>query len=143
MDDYPEDFLGPTGEDWRVPVSELSSRQDCLVKALQTENYAAVLIQNPVDLYYFTGTRQNASFYCTEDGDRRLYVRRSLSRAIHESGGDDAPHEVVPFPRSKEFSSNLPYTPALQFGAIPHQFGAWFSQLLGTDSDCTLSLIHI
>ena len=141
MDDYPEDFLGPTGEDWRVPVSELSSRQDCLVKALQTENYAAVLIQNPVDLYYFTGTRQNASFYCTKDGDRRLYVRRSLSRAIHESGGDDAPHEVVPFPRSKEFSSNLPHKPALQFGAIPHQFGAWFSQLLGTDSDCT-SLVH-
>ena len=60
---------------------------------------------------------------------------------IHESGGDDAPHEVVPFPRSKEFSSNLPHTPALQFGAIPHQFGAWFSQLLGTDSDCT-SLVH-
>ena len=62
MDDYPEDFLGPTGEDWRVPVSELSSRQDCLVKALQTENYAAVLIQNPVDLYYFTGTRQMPHF---------------------------------------------------------------------------------
>ena len=44
-------LVGPEGEDWRVPVSELESRQRELANRLAMEGHEAALIQTPVDLY--------------------------------------------------------------------------------------------
>ena len=42
------EFLGPDGEDWRVPVTELEHRIELLSKALQEEKIPGVFIQQDV-----------------------------------------------------------------------------------------------
>ncbi|MDC0055731.1 M24 family metallopeptidase [Deltaproteobacteria bacterium] len=141
---WSEDTLsGPEGEDWRVPVSELEERQNNFATLLREAEIEAALIQNPVDLYYFAGGRQNASLLIPADEDKTStqFVRRSLRRAKYEAGGDDAPHQVEAFPRMKEFSSAISCTPALQSGSIPSSFADRFSSALGVGGDCT-NLVH-
>jgi Xaa-Pro dipeptidase len=138
-----DDLRGPDGEDWRVPVAELQYRQKALSSALIEAGLSGALIQNPVDLYYFAGGRQNASLFIPADEDVRpvQYVRRSLRRAKWEAGADDSPHDVTAFPRMKEFADVLGCSPALQHGAIPSSFASRFSSLLGDGGDCT-QLVH-
>lgn len=137
------DLSGPDGEDCRVPVPELVIRQETMAQALRDDGLEGALIQNPVDLYYFTGGRQNASLFISADENVMpvQYVRRSLKRARWEAGADDAPHEVESFPRLKEFSAAIGCTPALQHGAIPSAFASRFSSALGDGGDCT-GLVH-
>jgi len=134
-------LVGPEGEDWRVPVSELESRQNELASRLAQQGLDAALIQTPVDLYYYAGGRQNASLLVTADGDSRLFVRRSLSRAKHESGGDDSPHTVESFPRMAAFAEEIGCIPSMQFGELPHSFANRFASKLDIIHDCT-EIIH-
>jgi len=134
-------LVGPEGEDWRVPVSELETRQAILQDSIRQSGLAGALIQAPVDLYYYSGGRQNASLFVPAEGDVRLFVRRSLTRARHESGGDDSPHIVESFPRMKEFAETLGCKPALQFGEIPHSFASRFANVLGSTEDIT-GIVH-
>tara|TARA_B100000925_G_C21991398_1_gene467013 strand:+ start:651 stop:1868 length:1218 start_codon:yes stop_codon:yes gene_type:complete len=134
-------LVGPEGEDWRVPVSELESRQNELASRLAQQGLDAALIQTPVDLYYYAGGRQNASLLVTADGDSRLFVRRSLSRAKHESGGDDSPHTVESFPRMAAFAEEIGCIPSMQFGELPHSFANRFASKLDIVHDCT-EIIH-
>ena len=141
MQDSLSTLVGPEGEDWRVPVSEMEERQNLLAKLLQENDIEAALVQNPVDLYYYSGGRQNASLLVKANGESRLFVRRSLSRAKFESGGDDSPHSVENFPRMAEFSDTIGCTPAMQFGELPHTFADKFANRIGATKDCT-SIIH-
>ena len=134
-------LVGPEGEDWRVPVSELESRQNELASRLAQQGLDAALIQTPVDLYYYAGGRQNASLLVTADGDSRLFVRRSLSRAKHESGGDDSPHTVESFPRMAAFAEEIGCIPSMQFGELPHSFANRFASKLDIIHDCS-EIIH-
>ena len=134
-------LVGPEGEDWRVPVSELESRQSELASRLAEQGLDAALIQNPVDLYYYAGGRQNASLLVTADGDSRLFVRRSISRAKHESGGDDSPHTVESFPRMAAFAEEIGCIPSMQFGELPHSFANRFASKLDIIHDCS-EIIH-
>ena len=134
-------LVGPEGEDWRVPVSELENRQKELASRLAKQGIEAALIQTPVDLYYYTGGRQNASLLVTADGDSRLFVRRSLSRAKHESGGDDSPHTVESFPRMAAFAEEIGCIPSMQFGELPHSFANRFASKLDIIHDCS-EIIH-
>ena len=45
------DIVGPDGEDWRVPVTELAARQTRLADMLAEAQVPGALIQHPVDLY--------------------------------------------------------------------------------------------
>ena len=86
-----EDMSGPDGEDWRVPVKELEARLEHLSQRLARAEISGALIQNPVDLYYYAGGRQNGALFVPaansnasihQDGDGvRFFVRRSVSRA--------------------------------------------------------------
>ena len=134
-------LVGPEGEDWRVPVSELETRQNQLAKLLRENDLEAALIQNPVDLYYYAGGRQNASLLVKSDGESRLFVRRSLSRAKYESGENDSPHSVENFPRLAEFSESIGCTPAMQFGELPHTFASRFASKISATEDCT-AIVH-
>ena len=134
-------LVGPEGEDWRVPVSELESRQNELASRLSKEGLEAALIQTPVDLYYYAGGRQNASLLVTAEGDSRLFVRRSLSRAKHESGGSDSPHSVESFPRMATFAEEIGCIPAMQFGELPHSFATRFASKISATQDCT-QIVH-
>ena len=73
-----EDLLGPEGQDWRVPVSELEQRISKLANLLQENNLSGALIQSPVDLYYYAGGRQNGA----------LFIPATGSKASIDSGGD-------------------------------------------------------
>ena len=100
----PSDIVGPDGEDWRVPVSELEARQTCLAEMLAEANLPGALVQHPVDLYYYAGGRQDGTLFVPAKeagasveagGDGPVaFVRRSLKRAVWEAGGDDAPHRI-------------------------------------------------
>ena len=131
------DLVGPDDEDWRVPVSELISRQKKLSDLLSKNNISGALIQHPVDLYYFSGTRQNSSLYIPatnspasieEGGNGTIqFVRRSLKRAIWESGGDNSPHILEKFPRMSQFEEKLRaigvnQLPSMQLNSLPYNF---------------------
>ena len=148
-----EDLAGPDGEDWRVPVSELAARQQRLGELLAKSGISGAFIQHPVDLYYYAGGRQNASMYIPALGSEHprsvLFVRRSLQRAQYEGGGDDAPHEILSFPRMSQLVDALAQrgvtsAPGLQFGEIPVTYSERFVKafsVLGSCPDVT-SLIH-
>jgi Xaa-Pro aminopeptidase len=140
MDDLPT-LVGPEGEDWRVPVGELQTRQSSLASSLRESGLKGALIQTPVDLYYYTGGRQNGTLLVTAEGDARLFVRRSLARAKYESGGSDSPHTVETFPRMAQFTEEIGCTPAMQFGELPHGFASNFAEKTGATEDCT-SIVH-
>lgn len=153
------DLTGPDGEDWRVPVSELAARQQQLAERMRDQGQPGVLIQHPVDLYYFAGGRQNASMFipAAEAGGSRqaggngpvLFVRRSLQRALHEGGGNDCPHDVESFPRMKQFAEVLSargvvHAPSLQFGEVPKSYSDRFVSALSPLGDCkdATTIIH-
>ena len=160
MPDWDSSVLsGPEGEDWRVPVSELEQRLNALADALQASSLPGVLIQHPIDLYYFAGGRQDGTMFVPAQGAGGsaqaggdgpvFYVRRSLQRAQHEAGGENAPFIIEPFPRLRLLSETLQSrgvtdAPALQFGELPTTFANRFSNALsslGTCADAT-SVIH-
>jgi len=148
------DLAGPDGEDWRVPVSELVNRQHRLGEYLAEAGLSGAFIQHPVDLYYYAGGRQNASMYIPAQGAENsqavLFVRRSLQRAQFEGGGDDTPHEVVPFPRMAHLVATLRQrgvtsAPGLQFGEIPATYAERFVNVfteLGPCPDVTAIIHH-
>lgn len=150
---------GPDGEDWRVPVSELESRIESLSVVLQQNSLPGVFVQHPVDLYYFAGGRQNATLFIPAKGTKAsiegggdgpvLFVRRSISRAIFEAGGENAPFEIQTFPRMKSLvevlqERGVSKAPALQFGEIPASFIQRFTTTLSPLGDCSdaTALIH-
>jgi Xaa-Pro dipeptidase len=68
-----------------VPRSELERRRLGLQEGLREDGIDAALIVQPVDLYYFTGTLQQAHLIVPARGEPLLLVRRDLSRAREES----------------------------------------------------------
>ena len=152
-------LLGPEGEDWRVPVSELAARINRLSKDLAAEGQAGALIQTPVDLYYYCGGRQNGTLFVPAYGTDAsingggdgsvFFVRRSISRAKYEAGGDDSPFEIAPFPRMKAFGEELANRGlskplGLQKAEIPTNFSSRFEQavaMFGPSSDIS-SVVH-
>ena len=147
----PSDIVGPDGEDWRVPVSELETRQTRLAEMLHEAGLPGALVQHPVDLYYYAGGRQDGSLFVpamgaggSEEagGDGPVaFVRRSLKRAVWEAGGDDAPHRIEAFPRLSQFADHLRSlgvtdAPSLQLGEAPGSFTARFASALSSLGDC-------
>ena len=68
------DIVGPDGEDWRVPVSELASRQARLAAMLEQADLPGALVQHPVDLYYYAGGRQDQTLFVPAKGACLLYT---------------------------------------------------------------------
>ena len=154
-----EDLLGPEGQDWRVPVSELEQRISKLANLLQENNLQGALIQSPVDLYYYAGGRQNGALFIPATGSKAsidsggdgstFFVRRSIKRAEYEAGGTDAPINIEKFPSLRILAETLAKmgaetSPALQKGELPADFHEKFASVLtplGKTADCT-QLIH-
>ena len=154
-----EDLLGPEGQDWRVPVSELEQRISKLANLLQENNLPGALIQSPVDLYYYAGGRQNGALFIPATGSKAsidsggdgstFFVRRSIKRAEYEAGGTDAPINIEKFPSLRILAETLAKmgaetSPALQKGELPADFHEKFASVLtplGKTADCT-QLIH-
>lgn len=147
----PEYAIGPEGEDWRVPVSELQARLRKFSEIIANQGLNYALIQTPVDLYYYTGSRQNGTLVIFSDSEKApiYFVRRSLNRALWECGGTDCPIEIKQFPRMKDFPDVLTTLgcsqgPGMQLGELPHSFADFFIKnlsQLGPPVDIT-NLVH-
>ena len=147
------DLCGPDGEDWRVPISELQSRQLIFAKELDNAGLDGALLHNPIDLYYFCGGRQDGAIFIPAESKEITpvqYVRRSLKRAKFEAGGTDAIHEVIDFPRLSNFYEDLKSRgvlkkPSMQLSSIPYSFASKFENSLSKFSeelqDCS-AIVH-
>ncbi len=148
-------ITGPNGEDWRVPVSELQERQDRLANRLAEERIESVFVEDPVELYWLTGGRQNSAMLIGAKGSGIQpihWVRRSVKRAVFEGGGDDCPHLIEKHPRMGELGrmmekSGCSRTPAMMAGKIPHSRWSFIhskiSELGGENADCTALLYEL
>ncbi|MEI7815751.1 MAG: Xaa-Pro peptidase family protein [Desulfuromonadales bacterium] len=94
--------------------TEAMQRVATMQLQLQARGVDGALFIFPIDVYYFSGTRQNSTLWIPAAGDPILMVRKSLSRAKVESALTD----IRPFPSSKDF-------PAL-FGDDVHKIGFTF-----------------
>ena len=68
-----------------TPSSEINARIAKLQAALQQDGIDGALILQNTDLFYFSGTIQQAHLYVPATGDPLLMVRKSLVRARDES----------------------------------------------------------
>jgi Xaa-Pro dipeptidase len=78
--------------------AESQGRIARLQAELQKKGIDAAFFIYPIDVYYFSGTRQNSLLYIPASGEPVLFVRKSLSRAMSEASVAD----VRAFPSSKE-----------------------------------------
>jgi len=104
-----------------TPKDELQRRIKNLQKMMGKNNCDAVLIMQNIDLYYFSGTMQNAQLYIPIKGEPLLFCRKSRARAEAE-----CPWTVVPINNYKytpdqlsEKDIKLPERLALEFDVIP------------------------
>ena len=79
--------------------TEAMQRVATMQAQLQAKRLDGALFIFPIDVYYFSGTRQNSTLWIPVAGEPVLMVRKSLHRARVESVLTD----IRPFPSSKEF----------------------------------------
>ena len=97
-----------------VPAAEAEGRIGRLQAALRKQALDAALVVQNADLYYFSGSVQQAQLYVPAEGEATLFVRRTVERAIAES-----PLAVVPLPGIK----HLPALVIERYGALPARVG--------------------
>jgi len=142
-------LTGPENEDWRVPVSELEYRQKLFSSRLSAEGIESAWIDDPVELYWLTGGRQNSVMLigAKDSGiENRHWVRQSVERARFEAGGNDAPHVIEKHPRMNDLEDYLrklgcSKRPSLLLSKIPYErwdfINTKFGNLSGEIKDCT------
>ena len=112
-----------------ITHDEAVQRIDAMQDLLKEKGLDGALFVVPIDVYYFSGTRQNAVLWMPTSGEPVLMVRKSLFRAKEESPLPD----VRQFPLSKEFAAVIP-AGALKIGftfdAAPVQQLNFFARLL-------------
>lgn len=120
---------------------ENAGRIERLQQKLAAGGLDGALLVHPIDVYYFSGTRQNAVLWVPAAGAPLLLVRKSLVRARQESGFA----EVRPFPPSKEFAAVLPQAAqkiGLTFDVLPVAQYNFFAKLLPGRELVDLSAIN-
>lgn len=77
-----------------VPAAELNTRLDRLRCAMTEKDpaWSMLLLDNTLDMYYFTGTMQDGALVVTPD-QATLFVRRSFDVAKDESAFADIPSD--------------------------------------------------
>ncbi|TCS83493.1 M24 family metallopeptidase [Tepidibacillus fermentans] len=85
-----------------VPESEIKSRIEKLQMQLQKKGIDSALIIQHVDLFYYSGTMQNAMMVIPATGEAILFVKKSLERAKRETM-----IETLPMPSLKQFPDQL------------------------------------
>lgn len=97
-----------------ITRAESQLRTTAMQKHLKEKGLDGALFILPIDVYYFSGTRQNSTIWIPAKGEPVLLVRKSYTRAKAESPIAD----IRPFPSTREF-------PAL-FGDQPKKIGFTF-----------------
>ena len=118
--------------DANTPPSEVNQRLDHFKNALEQNNVGAALIMQRADLFYFTGSIQEAHLYVPVDDDPILMVFKSFDRAISESPLS----RIVPLksPRAvpeilSQHNYVLPQTIGLELDVLPTNLYFSYQQL--------------
>lgn len=69
----------------RVPMEEIAARIVALQALLQKKEIGAAIIRQNADLFYFTGTVQDAHLVVPATGQPAFLVRRDFGRALEQS----------------------------------------------------------
>ncbi len=112
-----------------TPDSEYQQRIAQLRGRLKEQALDGALFVWPIDIYYFSGTRQNATLWVPAEGEPLLLVRKSYLRGKAESRIAD----TRPFPSSKEFPALFDgriKRIGLTFDVMPVQYYKYYSDLL-------------
>ncbi|MGB8931795.1 MAG: Xaa-Pro peptidase family protein [Anaeromyxobacteraceae bacterium] len=112
-----------------VTRDEIEGRLERLRRALREGGLDGVILIHPVDIYYYSGTRQNGALWAPADGPSLLLVRKSLARAREEATAG----EVRPFPPGKELAALLPASAlrvGMTFDVVPVQQHQYYARLL-------------
>jgi Xaa-Pro aminopeptidase len=112
----------------------MSLRQECpariarLQEKLQQSDLDGALFIYPIDIYYYTATRQNSTLWVPAQGEPLLLVRKSFVRAEQEA----CIGAIRPFPRSKEFAPLFDGQQkiGLTYDVMPMQQFNYYSKLL-------------
>jgi len=86
-----------------TPPSEIETRINHLKQRLVKAGIDAALILQSSDLFYFTGTIQQAHLFVPVDGEPMLMVRKDIERATAES----PLRKIVPISRPQELAELL------------------------------------
>lgn len=86
-----------------TPLTELQARREKLQKHLVRQDIDGALILQNADLFYFSGTSQQANLYIPAEGEPLLMVRKDIERAKTES----ALSRVIPFSSPREIPGIL------------------------------------
>jgi Xaa-Pro aminopeptidase len=100
-----------------------------LQQSLRTMGIDGALVVYPIDVYYFSGTRQNAALWVPAAGNPSLLVRKSITRAGRES----LIEATVPFPANKDFAQLFGAevrTIGMTFDVLPVQQYNYYARLL-------------
>jgi len=112
-----------------TPHDEVDQRLVKLRDKIEEAGLDGALFNYAVDVFYFTGTRQNSVLWIPVEGEPVLLVRKSFSRAVQESAVKD----VRPFPASRDlpdlFGRNVK-TMGLTFDVLPMQHFNFYKNLL-------------
>jgi Xaa-Pro aminopeptidase len=109
--------------------SEVASRILALKVGLREQSLDGALFAYPIDVYYFSGTRQNATLWIPAEGEPVLLVRKSFTRAKNESLIID----TRPFPSSKDFPEVIGAKArriGLTFDVLPVSYQQYYSSIL-------------
>ncbi len=112
-----------------TPKEEIDRRIVTLRKRLAGEGLDGALFLQAIDLYYFTGTRQNGMLWVPAEGSPVLLIRKSFKRARQESTLED----IRPFPPSGELPAivgNRARRIGLTLDVLPVQYFNFYSNLL-------------
>jgi len=114
-----------------TPESELSNRIAKFQNKLSNRDIDGALIVQKADLYYFSGTAQNAHLYIPAQGEPLLMVKKSLRRAVEES----ALKNIIGLNSLKELkehivSANNPEKIGLEMDVLPAKMFLLYQKLL-------------
>ena len=98
-----------------TPKAELEQRIFNLQKYIKKENLDAALVLQRADLFYFTGTIQQANLFIPADGEPILMVYKSTERAKAESSTEQILHLDSP--------KSIPDILKANGHALPHRLG--------------------
>ncbi len=119
---------------------ECPTRIARLQQKLQQEDLDGALFIYPIDIYYFTATRQTSTLWVPAQGAPVLLVRKSFARAKQEACIAD----IRQFPRSKEFAPLFEGQQkiGMTFDVIPVQQYNYYNKLLPGRDFTDISLLN-
>jgi Xaa-Pro dipeptidase len=114
-----------------TPNTECRRRLDAFRETLSAQELDGAVLVHATDVFYLSGTRQNAALWVPAAGDAVLLVRKSLERARVESPLAD----VRPFPSSKELAAALgrPRRVGFTFDVAPGAVERFWARALGAE----------